>query len=259
MQDSFDTPPPSVVKPILYGAVLGLTMMAIVVVAYVVAPNFTLAGTLLIAACIAVLVAIVLNAVPSRAGGDVAALVRGEDLPAVGVPSSIRPAPPSPEEIRLTEREARVAELRRQTDAIDRGAQGQTWLESARALADEIKALATDEMSLPGRKRQQAGLGHFRQAANIYRRVTTARGASRSSREWAVANIALGECLLVLGEAEGARDEVMEAVNALTTGLTVADLSQEERSAGDNALAQAEGVLASMAEASRSPMDEGFI
>ena len=246
MQDSFDTPAPSTLKPILYGVVLGVGGVGLFLAAYVIAPDLGFAGTLAIAAGLAVIVMILLNAVLARASGEIAALARGEDVPSTDIAGHALPR--SAAELRLEEWEGRVTQLRQQTDAIDRATQRTEWLESARALADELKGLATEEMSIPGRKHQQSSLGRFRQAVSIYRRLTTARGAVRD-RDWGVAQIALGECLLVLGEAEGARDEVMEAANAFAAGLEIADLSPEERRAGDNALAQTEGVLASMAEA----------
>lgn len=256
MQDAFDPPAPSTLKPILYGAAVGVAAMAIFLSAYLIAPNLGLAGNIAIALGVAFLVMAAVNAFQMRASGEIAALARGEDVPAM---TSADPViMKTPAQIKIEEGEARVALLRQQTDAIDRATQREEWLESARALADELKRLATDEMAIPGFKHRQASLARFRQAANIYQRITSARGVVRS-RNWGVAQIALGECLVVLGEAELARDEVMEATIALTKGLEVADLSDDERGAGENALAQAEGVLASMADESRRSLDDGFI
>ena len=250
MQDSLDPPAPSTIKPILYGAALGGGVTTAILAAYLIAPNIGLAGNLMIAAGLVVVGAMAVLSMPMRAPHEMAALARGEDVPVTIADTADHPPALSPAQVRLEEGEARVAQLRRETDDIDRATQRDEWLASARALADELKRLATDELAIPGAKHQRSSLARFRQAANIYRRLTSARGAIRG-QDWGVAQIALGECLLVLGEAESARDEVMEAANALTAGLEIPDLSQYQRDAGENALAQAEGVLASMAENNR--------
>ena len=248
MQDFLDPPPPSVAKPVLYGLGLGLGAMAIFVVAYLVAPNLGLAGTFAIAGVLAVLALVGLNAVPFTAAQEVTALARGEDVAAFPAEAGARPAP-RPVEVRIQEHEARAAELRRETDTLDRATRHDEWFGRVRDLADELKALATLELSGTNRKLRRNGLAHLRQAASLYRRIVSSRGQSRSRRDWGTAQLALGECLLVLGEAEGARDEVMEAANAFTAGLDEAEIDGEERDAGQNGLARAEGVLASMAEA----------
>jgi len=238
MQDIADLPVPSGVRPVLYGAGVGVAAIAIFFVAYLVAPNLALPGTFLIALGLGAVLLLGLNLLPARAAEEIGALARGE----------APPDDPTPADAEIAQREARVAALRTETDAIDRAGRPAEWIERVRALADETKLLAATEMGVADRRRRRASLAHHRQAAGIYRRIVGARGQNRSSRDWATAQIALGECLLVLGEAEGARDEVLEAVNAFTAALETPDLDAEERAAGDNGLLQAEGVLASMAD-----------
>ena len=251
MQDLLDPPPPSVAKPILYGAVLGLGAMAIFVAAYLIAPDLGLGGTFAIAAGLALLALAALNAVPTRASDEMAALARGEPVAPFPIEVGERSPAPTPVEVLIEEREARAVQLRKETDTIDRATNHAEWFTRVRALADELKELATLELSVVHHRTRRNGLAHLRQAAGLYRRIVTSRGQSPSSREWGTAQLALGECLLVLGEAEGARDEVLEAANALSAGLNTSDLGAREREAGQNGLARAEGVLASMAESAR--------
>jgi len=254
MEDMFEPPAPSIARPAAYGVACGVGLMLIFLLSYLLAPGLPLGGTALIAVGVLLVLALILNYVPSRAGNDLAAMSMGEaPAPLTGEPLSATGSPPRPsaEDIALGELEARVSNRRAELDQVNRGEKPVEWVAKLREMADALKELATREMTLTPRKRQKAGLGHMRQAQNAYRKVVDARGKNRSEGQWALAQIALAECQLVLGEAEGARDQVMMAVNGFSAALEVGELLPAERRAGENGLAQAEGVLAGMAEMDR--------
>lgn len=262
MEDLFDAPPPpSIARPAFYGAACGVALTLIFFLSYLLAPGLPLGGTALIAAGVLLVLALILNYVPSRAGEDLAAMSMGEaPAPLTGetVPTSVAGLP-SADDIALGELDARVTNRRTELEQVSRSEKPVEWVAKLREMADALKELATREMTLPQRRRQKAGLGHMRQAQNAYRKVVDARGKNRSEGQWALAQIALAECQLVLGEAEGARDQVMLAVNGFSAALEVSELLPAERRAGENGLAQAEGVLAGMAEMDRpDPGDDSF-
>lgn len=262
MEDMFDPPPPSLLRPAAYGAACGVGLTLLFLLSYLLAPGLPLGGTALIAVGLLLVLALILNYVPSRAGEDLAAMSMGEapaPLSGENAPSAGTAPLPSADDVAIGELEARVSNRRTELGEVNRGEKPVEWVAKLREMADALKELATREMTLPQRKRQKAGLGHMRQALNAYRKVVDARGKNRSEGQWALAQIALAECQLVLGEAEGARDQVMLAVNGFTAALEVGELLPAERRAGENGLAQAEGVLAGMAEMDRPDPGDDFL
>lgn len=228
--------PQSMVPTILYGAVLGALLCATFFLSYLAAPNLPIAGTAVIAV---VVVSAVIGAIAYRTRGQ----LNPEPLADAGadVPS---PSPqPRPLEVLAEEMEAQIARLREEAGRLDRGPQHEEWADKMLAIGDLHQKLAQQQMTRLRSRGGKAAMSNFRMGANMFRRVAESRTTRKFPHQWVRARNGLGECMLMLGQAEGNRAHLEESAASFAMVLETSELEGDERQRATKGLQQAETAL----------------